>query len=94
MPSKKKVKLEKGQTTLSFSSSRAPAQPDPVNNAATDVVPLQLPSTSSTPTTETTLKKKTVVLKFSEEWLQTRPWLRYDKEENVMWCDTCRAGKI
>ena len=30
---------------------------------------------------------------FQPSWVNTFPWLRYDKENNVMYCDCCREFK-
>ncbi len=35
-------------------------------------------------------EKPVFVKKFQQHWLQMYPWLRYDDEKNMMWCQTCR----
>lgn len=31
---------------------------------------------------------------FQLSWLQTYPWLKYDKSSNVMFCTSCRDAKM
>ena len=105
MPAKKKQKLLPGQKTLSF--SRPAAEQSNVNETVSDdetgPCGQAIRETGSEPASaerETRPSDKSEressdskPRHFQKQWLLLYPWLRYDKEKDLMFCNKCEETK-
>lgn len=51
-------------------------------------------ASSETEGTEGTKPKQKGVRKFNNKWLKEFNWLRYDREENIMFCHVCKQASV